>query len=256
MGALGHYLEAEGIATTQISLVREHTAAINPPRALWVPFILGRPFGVPGDAAFQMRVLKAALHLLTIKAGPALVDYMEEAPAPAVEDTAGMVCPVSFGSGEATDLPSRFGREVEELAQWYDLAVQRRGRTTVGLSGLTPVDAARFVVSFLGDAPAPVFREGLSAGDALKLATEDLRAYYFEAAGAQPGAPRAADVQHWFWHDTAGGRVFAELQKAGLASSDESVRQLAKRSLIPRAIGYALGLEVHTPPASENVSAK
>ncbi len=255
MGALGHYLEAEGVATTQISLVREHTAAINPPRALWVPFILGRPFGVPGDAAFQMRVLKAALHLLTIKAGPALVDYMEEAPAPAAEDTAGMVCPVSFGSGEAADLPSRFAREVEDLAQWYDLAVQRRGRTTVGLTGLAPADAVRFVVSYLGDAPAPVFREGLSAGEALKLATEDVRAYYFEAAGAQPGAPRAADIERWFWHETAGGRVFAEMQKACLAGSDESARQFAQRSLVPRAVAHALGLESYTPPAAENVSA-
>jgi hypothetical protein len=255
VGALGHYLEAEGIATTQISLVREHTAAINPPRALWVPFILGRPFGVPGDAAFQMRVLKAALHLLTLKAGPALVDYMEDAPAPATDDTAGMVCPVSFGSGEATDLPSRFAREMEELAQWYDLAVQRRGRTTVGLSGLAPADAARFVVSFLGDTPSPVYREGLTAGDALKLATEDLRAYYFEAAGAQPGMPRAADIAHWFWHDTAGGRVFAELQKAGLAGSEESIRQFVRRSLVPRAVAHAMGLEAYTPPASENVSA-
>ncbi|MGH8619466.1 MAG: hypothetical protein ACREUW_17390 [Burkholderiales bacterium] len=256
MGALGHYLEAEGIATTQISLVREHTAAINPPRALWVPFILGRPFGVPGDAAFQMRVLKAALHLLTIKAGPALVDYLEEAPAPAAEDTAGMVCPVSFGSGEATDLPSRFTREVEDLAQWYDLAVQRRGRTTVGLSGFTAAEAARYVISYLGATPAPVFREGLSAGDALKLVTEDLRAYYFEAAGAQPGAPRAADLARWFWHDTAAGRLFVELQKAGKASSDESVRQFVTRTLIPRAVGHALGLEVYTTPASENVAAQ
>ncbi len=255
MGALGHYLEAEGIATTQISLVREHTAAINPPRALWVPFILGRPFGVPGDAAFQMRVLKAALHLLTIKTGPALVNYMEDAPAPTAEETAGMTCPVSFGSGEAHDLPSRFLREVEELAQWYDLALKRRGRTTVGLSGLAPADAARFVVSYLGSTPQPVFKPDLPAGEAMKLACEDLRAYYSEAAGAQPGAPRAAEIQRWFWHDTAGGRVFAELQKVCLAGGDESLRRFAKMSLVPRAVAHALGLEAYAPPASENVSA-
>ena len=61
MSALGHYLEEEGIATTQISLIREHTEAMKPPRALWVPFVLGRPFGVPNDAAFQRRVVLAAL---------------------------------------------------------------------------------------------------------------------------------------------------------------------------------------------------
>jgi tripartite-type tricarboxylate transporter receptor subunit TctC len=39
VGALGRWFEEEGIPTTQISLVREHTEAIQPPRALWVPFI-------------------------------------------------------------------------------------------------------------------------------------------------------------------------------------------------------------------------
>jgi hypothetical protein len=40
----------------QISLVREHTEKINPPRALWVPFELGRPVGPPDEPAFQRRV--------------------------------------------------------------------------------------------------------------------------------------------------------------------------------------------------------
>ena len=51
-------MEAEGLPTTQISLVRMHTEVIQPPRALWVPFELGRPFGTPGEAAFQRRVIR------------------------------------------------------------------------------------------------------------------------------------------------------------------------------------------------------
>ena len=83
MGALGHYLEAEGIATTQISLVREHTEALAPPRALWVPFMLGRPFGAPGNPGFQRKVLLAALGLLerhSDSGGPVLEDFQEDAP--------------------------------------------------------------------------------------------------------------------------------------------------------------------------------
>jgi hypothetical protein len=53
VGALGHYLEAEGVPTTSISLVREHTEVIRPPRALWVTFELARPLGAPDDAALQ-----------------------------------------------------------------------------------------------------------------------------------------------------------------------------------------------------------
>ena len=61
MSALSHVLESEGLSTTGISLVREHTEAMAPPRALWVPFALGRPLGAAGDAAFQHRVIAAAL---------------------------------------------------------------------------------------------------------------------------------------------------------------------------------------------------
>jgi D-proline reductase (dithiol) PrdB len=50
VSALAHFIEDEGIATTGISLVREHTAGYRPPRFLWVPFPLGRPFGACGKA--------------------------------------------------------------------------------------------------------------------------------------------------------------------------------------------------------------
>ena len=80
MGALSHYLEREGIPTTQISLIREHTEIIRPPRALWVPFELGRPLGAPENPELQHRVLLAALELLDAPEGPLLVDFPEEAP--------------------------------------------------------------------------------------------------------------------------------------------------------------------------------
>ncbi|MEC7303801.1 MAG: selenoprotein B, partial [Pseudomonadota bacterium] len=80
MSALGHYLEAEGLPTTQISLVRMHTEVIQPPRALWVPFELGRPFGTRCEAAFQRRVISAALALFESESGPVMKDFPEDAP--------------------------------------------------------------------------------------------------------------------------------------------------------------------------------
>ena len=56
MGAVAYYLESEGIATAGISLVRDNTERMRPPRFLWVPFELGRPFGAPNDPAFQTKV--------------------------------------------------------------------------------------------------------------------------------------------------------------------------------------------------------
>ena len=81
MSALGHYLEEEGIPTVAISLIRPQTEKTKPPRALWVPFELGRPFGPPSDAAFQKRVILAALRLLERERGPVVIeDFPEDDP--------------------------------------------------------------------------------------------------------------------------------------------------------------------------------
>ena len=81
MSALGHYIEEEGIATVAISLIRSQTESTKPPRALWVPFELGRPFGPPSDPAFQKHVILAALRLLEREDGPVLIeDFPEDDP--------------------------------------------------------------------------------------------------------------------------------------------------------------------------------
>jgi hypothetical protein len=213
---------------------------MHPPRALWVPFILGRPFGVPADPAFQRRVLHAVLGLLEKPAGTVLEDYAEQAPQCAPEEAQGMACPVSFDrTMDASDLGAALVREIEELAPWHDLAMKRRGRTTTGLSGMPMSEAARFVAAHLNAAPAPNF-SGMSAGETLKIVCDDIRAYYYEAAAAQPGNPDAAGVLDWFWHDTAAGRAFLALQKICLASDDPSLQVLGGNSLVPRAIMHAL----------------
>lgn len=237
MGALGQWLEQEGIATTQISLVREHTASIQPPRALWVPFILGRPLGVPGDAAFQRRVLLAALRLLEAASGPVLEDYPEDAPSTSSVEADGFACPVSFGRPVTEDgLSGALQREVAELAPWYDVARSRRRRTTVSLSGLAPAAAAKFIADFISDSATPSFREGLDVALALRLVTQDLKAYYLEAVAAQPGAQVALDASRWFWNDTAAGKAYLDLRESCLRSSDDAVRRFGARSLIPLAV--------------------
>ena len=78
MSALGHYLEEDGIATVAIALIRPQAENTRPPRALWVPFELGRPFGPPSDAAFQKRVLVAALGMLVDGGGPVRITNFPE----------------------------------------------------------------------------------------------------------------------------------------------------------------------------------
>jgi len=246
VGALGHFIEREGIPTAQISLIREQTAAIKPPRALWVPFMLGRPFGAPNAPDFQRKVLRALLALFTQPSGPVLEDFPEDAPADADGETT-FACPVSFAQPDtgSDDPAAAMRREITQLAPWYELARKRRGRTTVGVSGLTMQQAADYAASYAGDSPAPVYDAGFSAGIALKRACDDLKAYYYEAVAAQPGnlSPRA--IERWFWFETATGRMFLAIQQACLRSEDKSLQPLAKLSLVPRAIVHALKEKQH-----------
>ena len=237
MGALGHFFEEEGIATTQISLIREHTEAIKPPRALWVPFMLGRPLGAPGDAGFQRLVLIAVLRLLESPAGPVLEDYPCDAPSAAADDTDGFACPVNFARAETgDDVVSAFQREIAELAPWYGEAVRARGRTIASLSGLSPQAAGRFITAMIADANSASYRSDFDASTALRLACEDIKAYYFEAVTAQPGARAAAEAREWLWRETIAGKVFFALRNACLASSDPNLQRYGGKGLIPLSI--------------------
>lgn len=235
MGALGHYLEQEGVPTAQISLIREQTAAIKPPRALWVPFMLGRPFGAPNEPDFQRKVLRTLLSLFERPTGPVLEDFSDDAPAAAAQES-GFACPVSFASAQANTggIVQALHDEVAQLAPWYDLARKRRGRTTVGIFGATVDDAVNHIATYLGDAPNPPAVTGMSVGLAVKRACDDVKAYYYEAAAAQPGNLAAQAIDKWFWRDTAAAQAFLEIREICLNSDDDSLKPLGKLSLIPR----------------------
>jgi hypothetical protein len=242
VGALGHYLEQEGVATVQISLVREHTEALAPPRALWVPFMLGRPFGIPRHPEFQRDVLLAALRLLERENGPIIEDYPHDAPYDDLgAEPEGLVCPVSFpGRPSQGTLGEQLAAEVEQLGVWHDLAVRHRGRTTLGVTGLGIDALAAYVAAWLADSPPAPFRADLAHGDALKLACDELKAYYYEAKSVQPGRHGSAAIQRWFWHETAAGQAFVALREKAAQSTDPSMKPLALISLVPRAVDTTL----------------
>jgi hypothetical protein len=245
VGALGHYFEAAGIATTGISLVREHTEIIQPPRALWVTFELGRPLGAPNDPALQRRVLKAALALLEAPSGPVIADYPETI---AEADLTGWACPINFASTTSTpdDIGSEVQREVGALAPWYDRALGHAGRTTVGASGLSVADAVRLLASFLDAGAAPALPAGLSLAVAAKHACEDLKAYYLEALRAQPGTSASPQQQQdWLWGETALGRLLLALYPVFTASEDAVLRWLGIRLLVPATQLHRLGDAIH-----------
>ncbi len=234
-------MEEEGIPTTQISLIREHTEAIRPPRALWVPFELGRPLGAPGSPGFQRRVLLAALELLVAPAGPLLEDFPDEAPEDAAgedEGLKGWSCPVGFVPEwrEGTDLErlrAAFEREVAELRPWYDLYLERHDRTAVVTFG--PESASGFIGGFATGENPVIPEADLSFAAALRLAAQDLKSFYFEAATARPGSasPNVGEFNEWFWNHSAGGRILKAAKERCLEQDDESIRKIGASLLIP-----------------------
>jgi hypothetical protein len=226
------------LATTQISLIREHTEKIKPPRALWVPFELGRPLGVPNDAAWQTRVLQSALELIEAPKGPVLVDFPDDAPVS--DEPAVLACPVSFPApvtdlNDMEQLNTTLQREVSELRSWYNMAVTKNGRTTVGVSGLEPEAIGKFLGAFLGDKIPASPRDDMPSFTLLKLVIEDLKAYYYEAMAAQPGHAAATGkmLADWLWRETTAGKVFFWLHENWRESEDSTKRLFSRILLVP-----------------------
>jgi len=75
VGLIQRAIEYAGITTVSISLLREITEKIQPPRALFVPFPLGSPLGEPNNSVLQTRIIEVAFKLLTRNDIPAFESF-------------------------------------------------------------------------------------------------------------------------------------------------------------------------------------
>ncbi len=235
MSAVAYYLEDAGIATTGISLVRENTAALRPPRFLWVSFPLGRPLGMPGDPSFQRRVILAALALLDAPAGPVLEDYPEDVPS--LPTDAAVACPVRFparleGNGTWT---AALRNEIALLRPWHVRSIERRGRTTVGIADAPVEDLAIRLGTMLDAASgsAEALPRTLPQLQRLKRTLSDLLAFHEEAVTAQPGDMPWQEVRGVLWQESVLGDAILTLRDRFRASGDPRLVAFT-RVLVPR----------------------
>ncbi|MBZ0184614.1 MAG: hypothetical protein K8F91_00080 [Candidatus Obscuribacterales bacterium] len=63
-GLIARSLEESGISTVMISLLRQVTEKIKPPRVLEVPYGFGFPLGRPEDRPLQTKIIEACLNLV------------------------------------------------------------------------------------------------------------------------------------------------------------------------------------------------
>ena len=223
MSGLAHYFEDEGLATVIVALVREHIVAMRPPRALWVPFELGRPFGPPGKSDLQRRVLSEALALLDQDfSNPLLRDFSESEIGP--EDDLDWRFPVTPKIDSAR-------AEVAALLPVWQRARARIGRSSYGISGLTPESAIEFVERYHSPRPVPNPR-GMARVSRVRFAIDDIKAFYFEAAMAEGGHPSSRQLHDWLWGHTLAGALILEFQEIGRFSEDSSLQTISE-SLVP-----------------------
>ena len=238
MGAVSHFLEDEGIATTGISLVRVNTERMELPRFLWVPFELGRPFGAPHAPEFQRRVLRAALGLLERRDGPVVLeDFPDDAPGVDDGGDGGWSCPVSFGAaGAAADagLAGEVLAELRRLAPWQEIYATQRGRSAPAASGLSHEQIVRGLSELAGGAAEPSVATNLPLPEWVRLGCDDLRTWYMEAAQGRPGRATSLELRDWFWRETALARLIGAAAVRLAGSEHGALGMFGRRAMVPR----------------------
>jgi D-proline reductase (dithiol) PrdB len=63
VGLVQRAIEAAGVPTVSVSMLRPMTRKIGVPRAIGVDFPLGHPFGFPGQSSRQRRILSGMARL-------------------------------------------------------------------------------------------------------------------------------------------------------------------------------------------------
>jgi hypothetical protein len=247
VSALSHYLEAEGVPTVAISLIRLHTERIENPRSLWVPFELGRPLGPPRNAGFQLNVVTEALQLLTAENGPVIIaDFPDEDPTSA--DVPNWAPPFDVAPPEAklvsdAVLEKAMQHEAGKALRAYEHFVRSNGRTTLGLSGMGIEAIINYVACFLAQTRHPEPPQGVTAVQQLRWAVDDLKAFYLEAMSAGPEIPSSRQMQTWFWDRTLAARVIVELRRLLLGRDDKQSQAVGRMNLVPGAQVQRLGLQ-------------
>ena len=203
-----------------------------------MPFELGRPLGTPDHPEFQRKVLSALLALLD-SAEP-VVKFFEQEAENSSSTLEGWACPVTFSPDSAEN---SLTQEVTLLKPWFEKAKTKRGRSATGTSGLD-IDAICILLEHMASeeisaVPSaivlPEYSQTLAFGDLFKLAVEDLKMFFAEAALAQPNPGTSKQLQDWFWEETSAGKLVFELAVGAYNHPDKLLRNHARFTLVPAA---------------------
>ncbi len=116
-----------------------------------------------------------------------------------------------------------------------DSHLQNRKRTTVGISGIEIDSLADYICSFFAGIPEKTVRKDIPTPMLLKLAVDDLKAYYFESISElpNPSPPDSETFANWFWNKTIVAKVVYAIKDVCLSSDNIGLQNVGKMFLIP-----------------------
>jgi hypothetical protein len=237
-------LEREKIPTTQISLIREHTEGMRPPRALYVPFELGRPFGHPNAPDLQQKVLLTALTLLERTDGPLIEDFepLSIDLKKDNQDIEGWVCPINLAIpqnslNDIQKLAIDLKQEVALLQPWYRESIKFfKGRRLDGLTNYSPLEIIDLLVSFIKNPEIESYLPNQPIGRALKLTSDDLKYFYFQSAMARPTNISDNQLENWFYGETLAGKLLIKIRSICLEHKSKALQLIGRTNFVPNAM--------------------
>jgi hypothetical protein len=178
------------------------------------------------------------LSLFDKPSGPVLEDFPDDEPESDVDVV--LSCPVNYTdyykeTGEADSRLRALNMEISGMRSWYDRAVSKRNRTTVGVSRIDIENLGDFIYSFVRGEEPENPRGDIPIAYTLKFAVEDLRSYYVEGITAQPGQSDVSSqkLSDWFWDDTVAGNVLLDLKKVCENSEDRMMAMMGAHFIVP-----------------------
>ena len=211
------------MATVAIGSIRGQIYGTAPPRGLFCDFPLGRPLGVPGDAAFQRRVIERAFAMLR-RTQPSVEDYevvIEDG------DSQPLACP----------LPARMDPdahpaidEAKGLRPAYDRAIAKYGNRAGAVRLLDADSIPAAIESFIRVAEGHPWKQAGIPGIPARV-SQDIRGYYEMAAmEIADHTPAAWAGYRWFRDQTKTGEV---IKKARDAMRESGAKEPLWRFLMP-----------------------
>lgn len=224
MSAIAHWLEIAGISTVVVGLVKLHLEKMLPPRALWVPFELGRPLGPPSNPQIQRAVLEQALKLVESSERQTLADFHLDDPR-FIADTDWQ--PPDTGTHQSVL------SECTALKPHYQRGCVDKSRTTVGVAKVAIEELATLFDEVYAENEFKPVRTDISDRLMFRLAMDDLKSYYIEAALAGRGNPSSRQIYDWLWQETLLGSRLREFRHRFMDSDNAKVKDLGTKFIVP-----------------------